>query len=355
MEIKDNTIFLKGLLTKDTVQDHYVKYKDLSEKEKIAKIDLSGVKDIDSAGVAFLDMIKNQSGLQVGLTNASDDILETINIFSTEHPTRPKKKKRTNLFENIGEKFLNSSHNFLSGLYLTSDIFYWTLRDLFTSKHRREDSIIQQSILIGVNAVGIIALLSFVLGLILAFQSSAQLRQFGANIYIADLIGISMVREMGPMMTAIIVAGRSGSSFASEIATMKISEELDALRTMSINPIRFLVVPKFIAITICMPLLVIMATFLGIFAGLIVAVYYLNLSAAAYINELFSFLTVKDQMIGLSKSIFFAWVIVIIGIYFGFQVKGGAEGVGRVTTKSVVASIFAVIVLDAIFSLFYII
>jgi phospholipid/cholesterol/gamma-HCH transport system permease protein len=355
MEIKDNTIFLKGVLTKDTVQDHYVDFKDLPEREKITKIDLAGVEDIDSAGVAFLDMIKNQSDLQVDLMNASDDILETINIFSTEHPPLPEKKKRTNFFENIGEKFLNSSHNFLSGLYLTSDIFYWTLRDLFTSKHRREDSIIQQSILIGVNAVGIIALLSFILGLILAFQSSAQLRQFGANIYIADLIGISMVREMGPMMTAIIVAGRSGSSFASEIATMKISEELDALRTMSINPIRFLVVPKFIAITICMPLLVIMATFLGIFAGLIVAVYYLNLSAAAYINELFSFLTVKDQMIGLSKSIFFAWVIVIIGIYFGFQVKGGAEGVGRVTTKSVVASIFAVIVLDAIFSLFYII
>jgi len=355
MEIKDNTIFLKGDLTKETVKDLFISFKELPEKENIVKMDLTGVEDIDSAGVAFLDMIKNQSDRQVILANASDDILETINIFSIKQKTQIGKQKRTNFFENLGEKFLDSSHNFLSGLYLTSDIFYWTLRDLFTSKHRQEDSIIQQSILIGVNAVGIIALLSFILGLILAFQSSAQLRQIGANIYIADLIGISMVREMGPMMTAIIVAGRSGSSFSSEIATMKISEELDALRTMSINPIRFLVVPKFIAITICMPLLVILATFLGIFAGLIVAVYYLNLSAVAYINELFNFLTVKDQMIGLSKSIFFAWVIVIIGIYFGFQVKGGAEGVGRVTTKSVVASIFAVIVLDALFSLFYII
>ncbi|HMA62106.1 MAG TPA: MlaE family lipid ABC transporter permease subunit [bacterium] len=355
MKIINNTIYLSGKLTKETVSSIYDRYRQSSEKNAIDNIDLKEVTKIDSAGVAFLDIIKNESKLTPELQNASPEIKETINTFSIQKAEKSSKKERTNFFENLGEKFFSSSNNFISGLYLTADIFYWSLHDLFTSKYRRKGSIIQQSVLIGVNAVGIIGLLSFILGLILALQSSAQLRQIGANIYIADLVGISMVREMGPMMTAIIVAGRSGSAFTSEIATMKISEELDALRTMSINPIRFLVVPKFLAMTICMPLLVTMATFLGIFAGMLVAVYYLKLSAVAYVNEMFNFLTLKDQIIGLSKSVFFAWVIVIIGIYFGFKVTGGAEGFGKVTTKSVVASVFAVIVLDALFSLFYMI
>ncbi|MCF7885770.1 MAG: ABC transporter permease [Candidatus Marinimicrobia bacterium] len=355
MEISKKTIYLEDNLTKETVKNLYTNFKERPDNINIQKIDLNLVQTIDSAGVAFLDIIKDTSHYQPVLINADQNLLDTIDTFSVKSEKIPEKKRRPGFFENFGDSFLNSTNSFVASLYLTADIFYWTLRDLFSSKHRREGSIIQQSILIGVNAVGIIGLLSFIIGLILAFQSSAQLRQIGANIYIADLIGISMVREMGPMMTAIIVAGRSGSAFASEIATMKISEELDALRTMSINPIRFLVVPKFIAITICMPLLVTLATFLGIIAGLLVAVYYLNLSAVSYINEMFNFLTIKDEIIGLSKSIFFAWVIVIIGVYFGFKVTGGAEGVGKVTTKSVVVAIFAVIVLDALFSLFYLI
>lgn len=355
MEIKNEALFLTGKLTKPEIRDKYFKFKELSERHSIKEINLHHIDSIDSAGVAFLDIIRKASDFEPQFVDAKASIMEKIKTFSAQPVKQSESAVKAGFFENLGDKFLSSTDSFVDGLYLTSDIFYWTLRDLFNSKHRRKDSIIQQSILVGVDAVGIIGLLSFILGLILALQSAAQLRQVGANIYIADLIGISMVREMGPMMTAIIVAGRSGSAFASEIATMKISEELDALKTMSINPIRFLVVPKFIAMTICMPLLVILATVLGIVAGMIVAVYYLNLSAIAYINEMFSFLTLNDQIIGLSKSFFFAWVIVIIGIYFGFKVKGGAEGVGKVTTKSVVASIFAVIVLDALFSLFYLI
>ncbi|HDR05844.1 MAG TPA: ABC transporter permease, partial [Candidatus Marinimicrobia bacterium] len=172
---------------------------------------------------------------------------------------------------------------------------------------------------------------------------------------VADLIAISMVREMGPMMTAIIVAGRSGSAIASEIATMVVTEEVDALKMMAISPVRYLVAPKFNAMTICMPLLVTLSIIVGMFGGLLVGYFYLNLSPQAYIAESFMILTLKDLFIGLSKSVFFAWVIVIIGSHYGFKVSGGAEGVGKATTASVVASIFAVIVLDAVFSLIFLI
>jgi len=240
-------------------------------------------------------------------------------------------------------------------LLLTAEVVVWSILDLFSSKGRKKGAVFHQSIVLGVNAFTIISLMSFILGLILALQSAAQLRQFGANIFVADLLAISMVREMGPMMTAIIIAGRSGSSIASEIATMKVSEELDALKTMAINPLRYVVVPKFIAITFCMPLLVMTSIAMGIIGGLVVAVTYLDLSMYAFFNELFTVLTIKDITIGLSKSFFFAWNIVLIGSYFGLKVEGGAEGVGKVTTQSVVVSIFSVIIFDAIFSLFYMI
>ena len=155
------------------------------------------------------------------------------------------------------------------------------------------------------------------------------------------------------MMTAIIIAGRSGSAFAAEISSMKVSEEIDALRMMAVNPIRYIVVPKFLAITISMPLLVTLSMVLGIVGGFIIGVTYLDLTPVSYFNETLSILTLEDLMVGYSKSIFFAGVIVVIGSYYGFRAEGGAEGVGRVTTSAVVASIFAVILLDAFFSLIY--
>jgi len=198
-----------------------------------------------------------------------------------------------------------------------------------------------------------VALLSFIIGLILALQAAAQLRLVGANIFVADLVAVAMVREMGPMMTAILIAGRSGSAMAAEIATMKVSEEIDALRTMAIDPVRYVIVPKLLAITLCSPLLVTLSTLIGIFGGLVIAVAYLHLPVAAYTNEAIKVLRAVDILSGLTKSIVFAWLIAVISSYCGLRAAGGAEGVGRETTSSVVASIFAVIVADVVFSLVY--
>ncbi len=353
MKYENKTLFLENDLNKKTVPSLIKEFSRI-EISGIEAIDLSDVISIDSAGVAFLNDLKIKlKDLSPKIINVSENIQAAISTFTLADEKFPEKEKPDNVFVQIGSSFYNWKNSFKESLIITSEIVYWSFIGIFNKKGQRKNSVIQQSILIGVDALGIISLLSIIIGLILALQSAAQLRQFGANIFIADLIAISMVREMGPMMTAIIVAGRSGSAIASEIATMKVTEEIDALKMMAINPIRYVVVPKFHAITICMPLLVTMSTIIGIMGGLIIAVTYLDLSAISYINEAIKILTIKDVLVGLTKSIFFAWVIVIIGSYYGFNVKGGAEGVGKATTLSVVASIFAVIILDAVFSFLY--
>jgi len=353
MKLENKTLFLVNDLNKNTVPSLLREFSQY-ETTDIELIDLSNVLSIDSAGVAFLDelslKLKDHSPK---IINVSENIQAAISTFSLSEEKFPEKEKSDNIFVQLGGALYNWKNSFLEGLILTSEIAYWSFVGIFNKKGQRKHSVIQQSILIGVDALGIISLLSIIIGLILALQSAAQLRQFGANIFIADLIAISMVREMGPMMTAIIVAGRSGSAIASEIATMKVTEEIDALKMMAINPIRYVVVPKFHAITICMPLLVTMSMLVGILGGLIIAMTYLDLSAVSFLNRVLDALTIKDVLVGLSKSVFFSWVIVIIGSYYGFNVKGGAEGVGKATTLSVVASIFAVIILDAVFSFLY--
>ncbi|KQC04248.1 MAG: hypothetical protein APR54_08895 [Candidatus Cloacimonas sp. SDB] len=347
----DQTLFLEVDLLKENIPGLILELEKFAAST-INSVDLQQVSNIDSAGVVFLDEIFLNFN-QPELINASEKILNAISKFSSLNLPLQKRSPQENIFIQVGDFFVEWKKSFIWGLYLTADILYWSVVGFFKPRGMKKEAVITQSLLIGVDAVGIIGLLSLILGLIIALQSAAQLRQFGANIYIADLIAISMVREMGPMMTAIIVAGRSGSSIASEIATMKVTEELDALRMMALDPIRYIVVPKFHAITLCMPLLVMLSIFVGIGGGLIIALTYLDLSAISYINQVFSILTFKDIFIGLMKSVVFAWVIVIISSYYGFRVKGGAEGVGKVTTLSVVASIFWVIVLDAINSILF--
>ena len=202
----------------------------------------------------------------------------------------------------------------------------------------------------GVDALPIVALISFLLGLIMAFMSSVQLQQFGANIYVASLVSLAMARELGPIMTAIIVAGRSGSAYAAEIGTMKINEEVDALFTMGFDPTRFLVVPKLIASIIVVPLLTLFSDVFAIAGGLIVGISMLDLTASAYMTQTMKTLTLFDVFWGFLKSGVFAFIIAWIGCLRGFQVRGGAASVGQATTSAVVSSIFLIILTDSLFS-----
>jgi len=356
--ISENTIFITGELKTRSIRSIWERVQPFLKKTKAPQVilDLSGVTSIDSAGVALLDEIRatyTTPRREVQLSNIPPQIQPAIQSFSTASLAPQPRPSPPGLFEAIGDYALRVKKGFSDLLYLIADIFYWSVVGLFQRKGQRAGSLIQQSVLIGVNAVFIVGLISFLIGLILALQSAAQLRQFGANIFVADLIGIAMLREMGPIMTAIVVAGRSGSAIASEIATMVVTEELDALKTMSLNPIRYVMVPKFHGITLTMPLLTMLADLIGILGGFIIGITYLELSASAFFNELLTVLIMKDVLTGLFKSIVFAWIIIIVACYSGLKVSGGAEGVGKATTASVVASIFFVIVADSILGLLF--
>ena len=213
---------------------------------------------------------------------------------------------------------------------------------------------ISEMVKAGYNSVPIVAVISFFIGVILALQSAYQLKRVGALIYVANLVGVSITRELGPIITAILVSGRSGSAFAAEIGSMKAAEELDALKTMGINSVRFLVVPKLLAMMIMVPVLTIFSDVVGIFGGFLLSTTVLEIHPYNYFNQTLNALLVKDIITGLIKAWVFGIIITIVGAYQGFKVEGGAEEVGRRTTASVVASIFLVIVFDLFFTtLFY--
>jgi phospholipid/cholesterol/gamma-HCH transport system permease protein len=202
----------------------------------------------------------------------------------------------------------------------------------------------------GLNALPIVGLLAFLLGVVVAYQGAGQLRTFGANIFVVDLVGLSMLREFAPLITAIIVAGRSGSAYAAQIGTMVVTEEMDAMRTIGIEPQELLVLPKLLALVIALPLLTVFADALGLAGGMLMAQAKLGVGTSEFIERLGKAVAVNDYLVGVLKAPVFAAIIVVVGCFQGFRTEGGADGVGRQTTRSVVWSIFLVIVADAAFS-----
>lgn len=205
----------------------------------------------------------------------------------------------------------------------------------------------------GTRAVFIVALLSFLIGIVLAYQVGVQLRAYGANIFVVDFLGIAILREFGPMITAIIIAGRTGSSYAAQIGTMKLTEEVAALQTMGLSPIEVLVLPRLVALLIALPLLVILSEMLALVGGMIMAKAMLSLSFLDFIQRFSYSIDLQTFLIGLIKVPVFAFLIATIGTFQGFQVKDSAASVGERTTISVVQGIFMIIVVDAAFSILY--
>ena len=321
------------------------------------RLDLRDVTHMDSAGAALCSVLRQQAlraGKTLGLAGASVAAQDALSVFRVRLDGAGGRPLRPGLFERIG----GHTHGLWEGLIhfaaLVTDTFYYTVTGLFGRRNRvRLGAVVDQMVRIGLESLNIVGLISLLVGLTVALQSAAQLLKFGANIFLVDLVGVAMTREMGPLMTAIILAGRCGSSIAAEIATMQITEEVDALRAMGIQPVRFLVVPRYLAITITQPLLTMVANALGIFGGMIIAVTYLDIAPPIFMDRLLNSLYLKDVLTGLVKSVAFAWIIVFVGAHRGFRVRGGAEGVGIATTGSVVQAIFLVIVADAFFSLLF--
>jgi phospholipid/cholesterol/gamma-HCH transport system permease protein len=255
----------------------------------------------------------------------------------------------TGPIEAFGRLVLDSLHETAEAVSFVGRVtlsMFWSLRHPRRVRWGEIAFLLQSS---GVEALPIVALLSFLVGLVTAFSAAVQLRQFGADIFIADLVGIGMTRELGPLMAAILVTGRSGSSFAAEIGTMKISDEVDALTVMGIRPLGYLVMPRIFAVTLGLPLLSLFADACGIVGGMAIAGTSLHLTPFAFFAQLRKVVTPWDVFSGVLKALVFGVLIAGVGCHRGMRTEGGALGVGRSTTASVVTGIFLIVVADSVF------
>ncbi|MFH1459524.1 MAG: ABC transporter permease [Candidatus Omnitrophota bacterium] len=235
---------------------------------------------------------------------------------------------------------------YVGGLAL---LFFQTIFWAFSRPFKRKP-VIEQMSKTGVDSFLIVFLTAFFTGIVLAFQTAYTMKQMSAEIYIASLVSLSMTRELGPVLTALVVAARVGASITAEVGTMKVTEQIDALETLATNPIKYLVVPRYLALSIMLPILTIYADFVGILGGFIVGVSKLHISPYLYMKKTFDSLVFKDVFTGLLKSLIFAAVISLVACYEGMRTRGGAEGVGKSTTLSVVTSCVLVIALDCFFT-----
>jgi phospholipid/cholesterol/gamma-HCH transport system permease protein len=252
-------------------------------------------------------------------------------------------------------KYIIAAYEGITGiLVLFLDILYWTFIGPFKGKFCRRQNIFHQMVFVGLRSAVIVFFVTIFTGIVLAMQSAYQLEKMGASLYVASLVSISLCRELGPVLTALVIAGRVGSAIAAELGTMKVSEQIEALEIMAINPVRFLAVPRFLALLVMQPCLTVLGNISGIFGGLLVGAGSLHINTDLYMQTTFKYLELKDIYTGITKSFVFAMIIALIGCYEGLNTTGGAEGVGKATTRSVVVSFILIILADCILtSIFY--
>ncbi len=326
-------------------------------KPRRLSVDLAGVEYLDSAGALALIELQNRASalsIPVDLLNVSEKNHGLLGLIDREVLQRPPLRPeviRSPIVEKLGELFRKHYQDFQEIMSFVGELVTALISCLVHPRLVRWADVMFYMKRAGADGLPIVALISLLLGLIMAFMSSLQLKQFGANIYVANLVTIAMVRELGPIMTAILVAGRSGSAFAAEIGTMIVNDEVNALVTMGFDPTRFLAVPKVIAAMIVVPILTVYADLFAILGGLIVGVTGLDLTFYTYIQQTKSSISIFDFVTSLIKAVVFAVLISGIGCQRGFQVKGGAEGVGMSTTSAVVSAIFLIIVFDSAFAI----
>ncbi len=319
-------------------------------------LDLSEIQRMDTAGAWLVYRLCKQlreSGRTVELHGLSEEMDGLLKMVETQGilADRLPKPHEPGVLEALGRASLESARNVIGLIAFLGQVWATTLRLLVRPTRVRWCAIAYALGEAGYKALPIVGLLSFLLGIVITYQGGVQLRTYGASVFVADLVGLSTLRELAPIITAIIVAGRTGSAYTAQIGTMKVTEEIDALRSIGIQPLELLVIPKLVALIIALPLLTVYADFMGVLGGMVMAKAQLDISYTTFIDRLQVALTVTSYLVGIGKTPVFAAFIAVIGCYQGFRVSGGAEGVGRRTTVSAVQAILAAIVLDALFSI----
>ncbi len=352
-------VFLIGILNSDTITYFYKELTNLLKKETPRKLTFN-CKDItycDTIGVSLFIKaaeLARQNNYGYEITNLDKKYTQLLNLF---HPDTLEAVGEVTIketfIERLGEDSLKLLGDIKESITFTGQATIALLLSLLNPRKVRWKDVLITSEKVGVNAFGIIALVNFLVGLVISFQSAIPLEKYGGTIFVADLLVLSTFRELGPLMTAIVVNGRSSSAFAAEIGTMKINEEVDALTTMGLDPTRFLVVPKIIASLIMIPILTVFGNLFALIGGLVVMIT-LGFPPVAYLNEIVSAASYVDFLGGLFKSVFFAVIIAGVGCLEGLKTQKGPAAVGDSTTSAVVRGIILIILLDGIFGvLFY--
>ena len=325
------------------------------------EIDCGGVERLDTTGAWLLMRTKRTAetaGAKVvwlDMPDAYRPLITTIDHECKGPPVaHPNPHSFAAFLERLGRGQMHFFHQAVSLLGFLGLVATETVATIFHPRRLRVPALVHQMEEVGLNAMPIVGLLSFLLGIVFAFQGADQLRRFGAEIFTVNLLGISILREIGAIMTAIIVAGRSGSSFTAQIGTMKVNEEIDALYTIGMSPVEVLVLPRMLALVITLPLLTVFANVMGIFGGALMSLFDLGITVPAFLRQLQGAIGGGWTFwIGIIKAPVFAFLIATVGCYEGLQVERNAASVGMLTTRSVVESIFLVIVADALFSVLF--
>ena len=262
-------------------------------------------------------------------------------------------EKKNDIFKVIWKKLEENYFSFVDFTKFLGKAFYFFVYSLFNPKKMRLKAMFKYIDTSAVNALFIVGITAFLVGVVIAYQGAVQLEKFGANIFIVEMISITMFREIAPLVTAIVIAGRSASSFTAEIGAMEITDEIDAMRTMDFEPTLFLTLPRIFALVISLPLLVFFADIIGVMGGMLIASLDLNVTVFDFVQRIQTEVPLKHFMIGIFKAVFFGIAIAIIGCYRGFQVQNNTTSIGKYTTISVVNAIFAVIALNAVFSVIF--
>jgi len=321
------------------------------EGRAITLLDGRSITLLDTAGAWLLvQLSKNCPNAEILLSSQYQDLFNLVQQYQADAPP-VKKPLRIPFLARFGKAVCATFSETSAYLAFIGEVSYLWWGWLLHPKRIHWQSIWQTVQRTGFDALGIVGLLSFLIGIVLAYQMGGQLQSYGANIYIVGLLGVSILREFGPLITAIIVAGRSGSAFAASLGTMKVNQEIDALQTLGVSPVERLALGKIIGLVLALPLLVMWANFTAMLGGLIMAKAQLGISPTVYLQQFHASVGLNQFWLGMVKTPAFAAIIASIGCFQGFRVQGGADSVGQQTTRSVVQAIFLIIVADAFFSI----
>ncbi len=319
------------------------------------RVDLSGVETLDGGTAAVLQHLfheREQAGRAIDIGGANADVQALIDRFGIEADATPLRAApaRAGTMEQVGRFTLDLIESMRGGFAFVGEMsraIVAAVRQPSTIQWRDIPYLTEK---VGADGVPIVCLISFLVGLITAYSAAVQLHKFGADIFVADAVALGMVREMGPLMTAIIVASRTGAGYAAELGTMAVNEEIDALRTLGLCPYRYLVVPRTIAVIIALPLLTILADVLGMLGGAVIGLGYLDITTSAWVKESHKALNLGHFAYGMLKPPVFAVIIGLVACERGLSTRGGAEGVGRSTTSAVVTSLLMLVIATAVFT-----